>query len=98
MPDRASKLGDRLSPVAKAALLAGLVAALVVGILVALAMNAAAGILVGVLVLIAVAIVAGLALETKGVPGWSPTEQPLDTTVVIEPIEPKSTDPEQPQT
>jgi hypothetical protein len=65
MPDGTPKIGDRLSPVTKAALLVGLIAALTVGILVAVFINVAAGILVGLLVLVAVSIVAVLALDAE---------------------------------
>lgn len=65
MADGMPKIGDRLTPVTKAALVSGLVAALVVGILVGIWVNVAAGVLVGLLVFLAVAVVALLTLETK---------------------------------
>lgn len=72
MSDR-MKIGDRLTPVTRAALLVGLAAAVVVGILVGVFVNVVAGLLIGVLVLIAVAIVTRLALEeSDGAPEKPP--------------------------
>jgi amino acid transporter len=97
MQESKSRLTDRLTPVTRTAAVFGLITGLLVGTISALVLNVAAGILIGLLVIIAVVVVTSLAMEETSESGTLPTFENLDSTIVIEPVEPDDTAPEEQQ-